>query len=85
MNLARSWPTQMPAETWLRDKGLYLQATTRPGAKLPHVWLVDDAGRKTSTLDLTGKGMFSLLTGLAGRAWTAAASRLAGGGSACLS
>ena len=64
------------AETWERDRGVYLQATTRPGAKLPHVWLVDGSGRKTSTLDLTGKGRFSLLTGLAGRAWTAAAGKL---------
>jgi 2,4-dichlorophenol 6-monooxygenase len=55
---------------------LYLQATTRPGAKLPHVWLVDSAGGKTSTLDVTGKGKFSLLTGLAGRAWTVAAGKL---------
>ena len=51
-------------ETWARDRGLYLQATTRTGAKLPHVWLVDGAGGKTSTLDVTGKGKFSLLTGL---------------------
>ena len=64
------------AETWERDRGVYLQATTRPGAKLPHVWLVDGSGRKTSTLDLTGKGKFSLLTGLAGCAWTAAAGKL---------
>jgi 2,4-dichlorophenol 6-monooxygenase len=63
-------------ERWARDRGLYLQATTRPGAKLPHVWLVDSSGCKTSTLDLTGKGKFSLLTGLAGRAWTAAAGKL---------
>ena len=63
-------------ETWARDRGVYLQATTRPGAKLPHVWLVDGSGGKTSTLDLTGKGKFSLLTGLAGRAWAAAAGKL---------
>ena len=63
-------------ETWERDRGLYLQATTRPGAKLPHVWLVDGAGGKTSTLDVTGKGKFSLLTGLAGCAWAAAAGKL---------
>lgn len=64
-------------EQWLRDPQLYLQATTRPGAKLPHAWLVDERGMRLSTLDLTGKGMFTLLTGLAGGAWIRAADRLA--------
>jgi 2,4-dichlorophenol 6-monooxygenase len=63
-------------EVWLRDKGLHLQPTTRPGAKIPHVWLVDADGHRVSTLDVTGKGTFSLVTGLAGTAWSAAASTL---------
>lgn len=63
-------------ERWARDKGLYLQATTRPGAKLPHVWLVNDSGHKVSTLDVTGHGKFSLVTGLSGGAWTSAAHKL---------
>jgi len=63
-------------EVWERDRGLYLQATTRPGAKLPHVWLVDEAGHKVSTLDVTQKGKFSLVTGLAGQAWVAACDKL---------
>ncbi|MEZ0165164.1 FAD-dependent monooxygenase [Kineococcus sp. LSe6-4] len=63
-------------EVWRRDPGLHLQATTRPGAKVPHVWLVDEAGRKLSTLDVTGGGRFSLLTGLAGGAWRTAAEAL---------
>ena len=47
---------------------MYLQATTRPGAKLPHAWLVGADGRRVSTLDVTGKGKITLLTGLsAGR------------------
>ena len=46
---------------------LYLQATTRPGAKLPHAWLVGPDGRRVSTLDVTGKGKFTLVTGLPGR------------------
>ena len=54
-------------EVWKRDRGLYLQATTRPGAKIPHAWLTDEVGRKISTLDVTQKGKFSLVTGLAGR------------------
>jgi 2,4-dichlorophenol 6-monooxygenase len=63
-------------EVWDRDAGLYLQATTRPGAKIPHVWLVDEGGHKVSTLDVTGKGRFSLLTGLAGTAWATAVDKL---------
>lgn len=63
-------------EVWERDPGLYLQATTRPGAKLPHAWLVGKDGRRTSTLDVTGKGKFTLLTGLGGAAWMAAAETL---------
>jgi 2,4-dichlorophenol 6-monooxygenase len=63
-------------EDWPRHRDLYLQATTRPGAKLPHVWLVGADGRRVSTLDVTGKGRMTLLTGLAGTAWKAAADSL---------
>jgi 2,4-dichlorophenol 6-monooxygenase len=63
-------------EIWTRDRELYAQATTRPGAKLPHVWLVDAHGRRVSTLDLVGRGSFTVLTGLAGRAWEEAAHKL---------
>jgi 2,4-dichlorophenol 6-monooxygenase len=68
-------PTAEPEE-FARDPELYLAATTRPGAKLPHVWLVDDHGHRVSTLDVTGKGRFSLVTGLAGQAWVRAAGKL---------
>ena len=64
-------------EVWKRDKQLYLQATTRPGAKIPHAWLVNRHGVRVSTLDVIGKGQFSLVTGLAGRAWISAAEALA--------
>jgi 2,4-dichlorophenol 6-monooxygenase len=63
-------------ENFERDRLLYLQATTRPGAKVPHVWLVDETGHKISTLDVTGKGKMSLVTGLSGQAWVAAADKL---------
>ncbi|HKO93784.1 MAG TPA: FAD-dependent monooxygenase, partial [Polyangiaceae bacterium] len=63
-------------EKWARNPELYAQATTRPGAKLPHAWLVDERGHRISTLDVIGKGKFSLLTGLGGRAWVSAAKRL---------
>lgn len=63
-------------EVWRRDPEVYLQATTRPGAKFPHAWLVDRKGERVSTLDVTGKGKFSLVTGLSGTAWMAVARRL---------
>jgi len=63
-------------EEWKRDPQLYLQPTTRPGAKLPHVWLVGADGRRVSTLDLVGKGRFSLVTGIAGCMWAEAVAAL---------
>lgn len=63
-------------EVFERDPTLHLQATTRPGAKLPHVWLVGQDGRRISTLDAVGKGKFTVLTGIAGSAWIDAASAL---------
>jgi 2,4-dichlorophenol 6-monooxygenase len=63
-------------EHFVRDRALYLQATTRPGAKLPHTWLVNRSGVRISTLDIAGKGKFSLWTGLSGQAWRGAAETL---------
>lgn len=63
-------------EVWQRDPELYLQATTRPGAKIPHAWLINARGVRISTLDVVGKGKFSLVTGLVGHAWSAAAEEL---------
>lgn len=63
-------------EEFPRDRERYLQATTRPGAKLPHAWLVDRRGRRTSTLDVTQGGLFSLVTGLSGQVWVKAARAL---------
>ncbi|GAA5185791.1 FAD-dependent monooxygenase [Acinetobacter kookii] len=57
------------AETFMQDPQLYLQATTRPGAKVPHTWLIDAKGQKQSTLDIVGHGRFTLLTGLSGTGW----------------
>ena len=56
------------------DAELHYQPTTWPGARLPHVWVFEnDTGRKISTLDLCGHGSFTLLTGIGGEAWVAAA------------
>jgi 2,4-dichlorophenol 6-monooxygenase len=56
-------------EEWRRDRDLYNQPTTRPGAKIPHAWFVGPDGTRMSTLDVTGKGLFTVVTGLAGTAW----------------
>jgi 2,4-dichlorophenol 6-monooxygenase len=64
-------------EIWARDRELYAQASTRPGAKMPHAWLVDRSGRRVSTLDVTGKGRFTLVTSIAGVPWAEAVERLA--------
>ena len=58
------------------DPELYYQPSTRPGAHLPHVWLERDR-KAVSTLDLAGKGRFTLLTSIGGDAWLLAASELA--------
>lgn len=63
-------------EVWQCDPQLYLQPTTRPGAKIPHAWVVDASGVRVSTLDLTGKGRFTVVTGLGGEAWANAVAQL---------
>ncbi|MGB9037763.1 MAG: FAD-dependent monooxygenase [Acinetobacter calcoaceticus] len=63
-------------EIFEQDKQLYLKETTRPGAKIPHAWIIDQNGQKRSTLDITGKGRYTLVTGLSGRAWHEAALKL---------
>ena len=55
------------------DMELHYVPTTWPGARLPHVWVFDKQGKPHSTLDLTGKGHFTVLTGIGGEAWVEAA------------
>jgi 2,4-dichlorophenol 6-monooxygenase len=54
------------------DPELHYQPTTWPGARVPHVWL-HRGKQQVSTLDVTGKGRFCLLTGIGGEAWIRAA------------
>ncbi|AVH57217.1 MULTISPECIES: FAD-dependent oxidoreductase [Streptomyces] len=65
--------TSAEAEVWEEDRELSARPTTRPGAKLPHAWLVDTRGERISTLDVVGKGVFTVLTGLSGGVWDTAA------------
>jgi 2,4-dichlorophenol 6-monooxygenase len=55
---------------------LIYQPTTYPGARLPHVW-VEQGRQKLSSLDLCGKGRFTLITSIGGDAWVDAADALA--------
>jgi 2,4-dichlorophenol 6-monooxygenase len=55
------------------DMELHYVPTTSPGARIPHVWVFDKHGKKHSTLDITGKGIFTLITGIGGEAWLEAA------------
>jgi 2,4-dichlorophenol 6-monooxygenase len=66
--------TQAPAGP--RDEELFHHPTTWPGAKVPHAWLGHGTER-ISTLDVGGHGRFTLLTGIGGEPWVAAAATLA--------
>ncbi|SEH74260.1 2,4-dichlorophenol 6-monooxygenase [Rhizobium tibeticum] len=66
-----------PEPAFAQDPELHYQPTTWPGARLPHTWLFNHGGEKVSTLDLTGHGAFTVLTGIGGDGWLAAARALA--------
>lgn len=62
-----------PEPAWDKDHELHYHPTTWPGARLPHAWVYGKDGNKLSTLDLCGRGKFTLLTGIGGEPWVAAA------------
>ena len=62
-----------PEPAFTADAELHYHPTTWPGARVPHVWLFDAKGGKHSTLDLCGKGQFTLFTGIGGEGWIEAA------------
>lgn len=56
------------------DPALYHEPHTFPGLRLPHAWLnTAIPQQQLSTLDLAGKGRFTLFTGHGGDAWRTAA------------
>ena len=62
-------------EVVAKDQDLSLIRSTYPGCRLPHVWLNNATPmQRISTIDLAGKGVFAVLTGIGGEAWKAAAS-----------
>lgn len=68
-------PDGSPEPPYEHDEELYYHPTTWPGARLPHCWL-GHGGKTVSTLDLAGKGRFTLLTGIGGEGWKDAARRV---------
>ncbi|MBO0767483.1 MAG: FAD-dependent monooxygenase [Solirubrobacterales bacterium] len=59
-----------------RDPELFFEPTTVPGWRLPHCWVGVD-GAKRSTLDLAPYNRFTLITGITGQPWVAAAAAVA--------
>ncbi|TQS88945.1 hypothetical protein EU811_20600 [Arthrobacter sp. TS-15] len=57
------------------DEEVHYVATTRPGRHLPHVWVTQNQQR-VAIFDLCGRGTFTLLTGIGGERWRAAAKRV---------
>lgn len=66
-------PDGTPDPGFTGDPELVHEPSSRPGARLPHAWITDRDGRALSTLDLAGHGRFTLLTGIGGDGWAAAA------------
>ncbi|KAI8961161.1 FAD binding domain-containing protein [Daldinia sp. FL1419] len=63
-----------------RDPLRYYHPTTYPGARLPHAWLGNHVPSKyISTIDLAGKGRFTLLTGIGGQHWKKAVEQVSSG------
>ncbi len=69
-------PDGTPDPGFARDPVRYYQASSRPGAHLPHAWVTREQ-HKISTFDLCGKGRFTLLTGVSGLAWKETAEQAA--------
>jgi 2,4-dichlorophenol 6-monooxygenase len=59
-----------------RDPDLYYEASTVPGAHLPHAWVGDNKVR-LAMMDLAPYTRFTLITGIAGEAWQDAADKVA--------
>jgi 2,4-dichlorophenol 6-monooxygenase len=59
-----------------RDADLYYALSTVPGAHLPHAW-VGDAMHRRAMMDLAPYTRWTLITGIAGDAWEAAAEKVA--------
>jgi 2,4-dichlorophenol 6-monooxygenase len=68
-------PDGRAREPFARDPELYYQPSSAPGSVVPHAWL-EFQKERVSTLDLVGRGRFTLLTGVGGQAWRDMAARI---------
>jgi 2,4-dichlorophenol 6-monooxygenase len=67
-------PDGTDAVTPARDPELYYEPSTRPGGRLPHVWL--QVGTETvSSLDLCSHEELTLIVGIGGEPWVRAAEK----------
>lgn len=65
-----------PEPAFEKDHEWHYAPTTWPGVRLPHVWVFDKHGAQHSTLDITGHGQFTRLTGIGGEPGVEAAKTL---------
>ena len=78
-------PDDNPPDTKEIDLLKELVVSTYPGYHLPHVWLAASGqSPRTSSLDLCGKGRFTLLTGIGGECWRDAARQMPTSGTTVL-
>lgn len=67
-------PPKLPS-----DPVLFYEPRTFPGRRLPHAWLNTSVpSNQVSTLDLSGKGRFTIFTGHGGEPWLKAAAQMRG-------
>lgn len=70
---AISVSTEEMKPPYKKDEVLFYQPSTYPGSRLPHAWLNSSSPTTpVSTIDLAGKGKFTLLSGIGGKQWKAA-------------
>lgn len=70
-------PYMLPGRA-AEDNVLYHEPSTYPGSRLPHAWLNKASpGKPFSTIDITGHGAFTILSGIGGGRWKKAAESVA--------
>lgn len=71
-------PADEPERVLEKDEVLYHQPSTYPGSRLPHAWLnTSSPTTLISTIDLAGKGKFTLFSGVGGKEWKTAVAEVA--------
>lgn len=64
-------------EVVAQDPDLVLTRSTYPGSRVPHVWLNNATPiQRISSIDLAGRGAYTIYTGIGGEAWKLAATKV---------